>query len=269
MRILLMQYLIEMTKVRLILFLAFTLLLSSCLEIKETYTLQENGSYAMEYSVDVSNMIILFQSMSEEAPAELSAFKVVDTMINYDNIFPDSVKKYVDSKTLSLLTKTNFYLKMDMANGAFLTKINSQGSSISDLETLLKSYDDILNLGEEKIMNSFIFKTRSEKGYQSRNTLSNEDFEYTITPHSFERKLTDDAIEKYKGRDTANLEMILSNADIDLNIMTTLVINLPRPVKSTGNKNATLSADKKQFSLKVNLIKAAGNPELLNFKIIY
>ena len=268
--ILLSQYLIEMTKIRLILGIAVTLLFSSCLEIKETYTLLEDGAYTMEYSVDMGNMIGLFQSMSEEAPAELAAFKPADTLINYKDLLPDSVKRQTDPKTLSFFENTSLKLKMDVSQGIFFTKINNQGKSTNDLRFLLENMDNLVESANKKVMNSFTPKKPNEEEYTGNNpALSNKDFEYIITPNSFERKLTADAIEKLKGRNMAEIENLLSDPEADFNIMSTLVINLPRPAKSIDNKNAILSADKKQFSLRVNLIKTAGNPEMLNFKIVY
>ncbi|RYG16526.1 MAG: hypothetical protein EOO07_13075 [Chitinophagaceae bacterium] len=259
-----------MTKIRLILLTAVTLLFSSCFETKETYTLQENGAYKMEYSVTMGNMINLFQSMDEEIAAELAALKKNETSINYLSLLPDSVKKYYDSEALSLFSNTNLQLKIDIKNGIFDTKIISHGSSISALHSFLENYDDILRFGEENTMNALSPKETNEDAFPSHSgVLSNKDFEYTITTTSFERKLTEDAIERYKGRNSEQIERLLSNPAMDLNIINVLTINLPRPAKSIDNKNATLSDDKKQFVLKVNLIKAAGNPQLLNFKIVY
>jgi len=267
---LLPQYLIDMTKIRLILLTAVTLLFSSCLEIKETYTLLEDGAYKMEYSVDVGKAIGLFQSLSDEATADLATFKSADTLINYSNIFSDSVKKNIDARTLSVFANTNLKLKMDVANGVFLAKINNEGKSINDLLFLLENMDDLVENGNKKVMNSFTPKKPNEEEYPGESpALSNKDFEYIVTPTSFERRLTETAIERYKGRNMEALANILSDPEMDFNITSTVVINLPRPAKSISNKNAILSADKKQFSLTANVIKASGNPELLNFKIVY
>lgn len=268
--ILLSQYLIEMTKIRLVLLAAPLLLLSSCFEITETYTLKENGAYTIEYSSDMSNMINIFQSLSENATVELNDFKAVDTTIFYTKILADSAKQKVDIEMQSLLSTTSLNLKMDVAKGTFLTQIKNHGTSTQELFNFLINSHNIINLGEEKIMNSFTPSNKDEDEYKSNNTLlRNNDFEYTITPTSFERKLTPEALEKYKDRDMANVNSFLATVEVDLNIMNTLTINLPRPIKSTGNRYATLSPDKKQFKLNVNLIKAAGNPDMLNFKIIY
>lgn len=246
------------------------LFLSSCFEIEETYNLQENGTYTTEYDVNMGRMIDLLESLDADMGVEIGDLKKVDTVINYNSLFSDSIKKYTEAKKIALFQNTNLQLKMDVTNRVFLAKVKSHGNSITELHSFLENYDDFLNLGEEKIMNSFSSNNPDEDDYKSNNpVLSNKDFEYIITPTSFERKLTAIAIERHKGRNKEFMEVMLSDQSMDLNIFSNLVINLPRPAKSMDNKNATLSNDKKQFSLKVNVIKAAGNPELLNFKITY
>ncbi len=240
------------------------------MEIEETYTLEENGAYTLEYKSNFSKMISLFQSMAEEGMDDLSTIKNIDTVINYTKIMQDSTVVKGDKKTLAFLANTNLYLKINIGKEVFEGKIINHGSTGKELMFYLSNLDDLLAMGEETMVNNFTPMGEGQDKYKSNNpTLSTKDFEFIVTPNSFERKLTVEALERYKGLNRSNIESLLSNSEMDFNIINTLTVNLPRPATSVGNKYATLSANKKQFKLTSNMLLATGDPERLNFKIVY
>lgn len=243
------------------------LFLSSCFEIEETYTINENGTYAVNYNLDMSGIIGLVSKMATDSVKETPNYKLgKDTVINLGSM-PDSLKKNMSAKELGIMNSTNMHMTMKMADGIFKIGFTNTGKSIDDLKYFLSNFGSMIQKAKiGKLINTPGAEVSNESSSDKEMPFNNKEFEYIITDKSFERKIKSEVIAAQKEKNQKNYDIMKS---MDIKMTSTVIINLPRPAISIGNSKAILSADKKQFKLELNMLEAINNPETLNFKINY
>lgn len=253
-------------KTKLLLILSvLCLFLSSCLEVEETYNLNADGSYAVNYNLNMGQLLKMVNAMTPDSVKQTKEYTTAkDTLVNLGSV-PDSLKKRFNAEELGLMKQTDLRMQMNMAESIFSLNFSNKGKSARELSYFLQHFGDLLEKGKVGDM----MKPKgvpAEAGGEPEVPFKNKEYDYVITPHTFERKVKLDVFAAVKEKDKQTFEMLKG---MNMKMASTVVINLPRAAKSTGNPNAVLSADKKQVMLKIDMIEAINKPELLNFKIEY
>ena len=242
------------------------LFLSSCFDLEETYTLHENGSYTANYSMDMGSMMSMLKSMipdSAKRKAELGLEK--DTLINFSESIPDSVRSKLNNNEQKLIDHTQMQLNMNI--NQFKVGFTNTGNSLQELQYFFSDFGSVMKkmkVGKMLIPTKLADKAKNDD--EKDLSIGNTDFEYIITNNSFERKLKNQKTIGELEKKKQDAEMMKK---MNIKMMSTLIINLPRPAKSIENSIATLSQDRKQFKLVVDLMEIDSKPHLLNFKINY
>lgn len=252
----------------LILLSVLSLFLTSCLDLEETYTINNDGSYVVNYNMDMSKLMGMMKAMMPDSV--LKKQKNADTVI-YMSSAPDSIKRKLDAKELQLLNQTLVRTKMNLTDGVFKIGFENKGNSPEDLRFFLTDFGKTFH--KMQATDLFMPKTPGmsspgEKSIGEKNDLpfDNKKYDYVITNNSFQRKIRPEVIAAELEKDKKSALMLKS---MDMKMMNTTIINLPRPATSVDNPNATLSADKKQVKLVINLVEAMEHPEMMNFKVNY
>lgn len=243
------------------------LFLSSCFEIEETYNLNADGSYAVNYTLDMGQLIGMASSMTPDSVKQTADYKTAkDTLINLGASMPDSVSQKMTAQEVALMKQTDMRMQMNMMQNLFKIDFSNKGKSIDELNYFLTNFGSALEKGRVGDLMKPKGMPAEESTEEPEVPFKNKEYDYVITANSFQRKVKAEAFAAAKDKDKQVFEMMKS---MNMKLSSTIVVNLPRPAKSTGNPNAVLSADKKQVKLKLDMIEAMDKPELLNFKIEY
>ncbi len=243
---------------------------SSCFELEETYNINEDGSYALNYNVDMGNIIGLISRMSPDSVKATKEYNIgKDTTINFGSAMPADVKKNLNPKEIELMKQTNMRTQMNISKGVFKIGFNSQGKSIEDLKYFLSNFSQTFQKAKlnKTVMSTPRMSPDLAAGEdETEMPFKNEEFDYVITANSFERKIKPAVIAAQRAKDQKAYDMVKA---MNMKMTSTIVINLPRAAKSIENPKAMLSADKKQFKLQIDMLEAIDKPEMLNFKVNY
>lgn len=236
--------------------------------MEETYNLNTDGSYSVNYNLDMGGLMGMVSGMlpdSLKASKEFSAMK--DTTINLGSM-PDSLKKNMKAEEITLLQHTDMRIQMNMDDNLFKFGFKNEGKSIKELDNFLSNFSGVMKKSKVADM---LPKPLGASGANASEDdkdmpFASKEFDYVITPNSFERKIKLEVLAAKKEKDEKVYAMIKS---MDLKMTSTIIINLPKPASSVDNPNAVLSADKKQFKLVINMLEAINNPAMMNFKVNY
>lgn len=241
------------------------LFLSSCFDVEETYNLNADGSYVVNNNLNMGKLLAMANSMTPDSVKQTKEYTTAkDTLVNLGSM-PDSLKKKFTAEELAVMNHSDVRMQMDMAQGVFNIGFANKGKSAKELSYFLYNFGDLL----EKAKVSDMMKPKdvpAEANGEPEVPFKNKEYDYVVTPTSFERKVKTDVFATLKEKDKQTFEMLKA---MNMEMVSTVTVNLPRPAKSVGNANAVLSADKKQFTLKLDMLEALDKPELLNFKIEY
>jgi hypothetical protein len=242
------------------------LFFSSCFDIQETYTLKEDGSYDVQYDIDMSELIELASSFASDSLENTeSAKEVKDTLMNLGNSMPDSIKRNFTAEELSLLSKTDLRMLMDMPNSVMKFSIMSKGKSTAELNYFLNNFSTLMKKAEvDKKMggNSLGADTKDDSG----SPWDTNGYKYTVTSNLFERKTDTSKLKVDDDKVMASLKMLKG---MGIKVTNTVILNLPRPVKQVNDPRAVLSADKKQVKLTLDLLENIDSLKSQHFLVNY
>jgi hypothetical protein len=250
------------------------LFLSSCFDIKETYNLNQDGSYTLDYNMDMSGLLEIANTMMPDSMKQSPTYSLKkDTTVEFSNL-PDSLKSRFNIQEKELLMQTKMRTQMDLAAGIFKIGIETKGKSLAGLNYFLSNFGTVLDKGKGTIM---MMPPSGEKTGDARATdafggqdpdlpFKNKEYDYVITANSFERKIRPEVLAASNEKKESLYAMMKG---MSIKMKSTVIINLPKPATSIENSKATLSADKKQFKLALDMMEAIAHPEMLNFKINY
>ena len=246
------------------------LFLSSCLEMEETYNLNTDGSYSVNYNLDMGGLMGLVAGMLPDSVKDAKEFKAIkDTTVNLGTM-PDSLKKNMKAEELALLQHTDMRMQMNLDESLLKIGFKNEGKSIKELDNFLSNFSGVMKKAKVADLMSKPLGASGAKASGSEDNkdmpFASKEFDYVITPNSFERKIKLEVLAAKKAKDEKVYAMIKS---MDLKMTSTIIINLPKPASSVDNPNAVLSADKKQFKLVINMLEAINNPAMMNFKVNY
>lgn len=251
---------------------AICLLFSSCFDMKETFSLKADGSYEVDYDMNMGKMITMLMAMAPDSVSKDESFsKSRDTTMNMASLIPDSSKATLSTKEIKAIENTDMRLNMDMKEGIFQIAFHNKGNTLEELHFFISDFGSIMKKSNTKKILSggagdLIDTNENNDNNEGSEPFANKEFDQIITPNSFERKVKPEVMAKKLDKDKKVYAMM---EGMNMNIPYTITINLPRPAKSVENAKAVLSADKRQFKLELDMFEVIKNPELLNFKVAY
>jgi hypothetical protein len=252
-----------MKLIRTLIVILTCIFLNSCIELKEDVAINADGSGQFSTTTDLAQMIDMMEAMGGEE-FEKKKDEKVDTLI-YLKSLVDTAKK-LNASQKAVLRKGDVHVKMDMGKKIFFIRLKCPFANMNELQTLS---DAITSGGFDmgKLIDNTMDKNSDDKGGSGGFEKLLSVYNYKAKDGSISRTVNQ---EKYKKlASDPELADIKEGAGMGIEIAQTSVYKLPRPVKSTGNKKATLSSDKKTVTLKANLMDVFAAPELLAFSIEY
>jgi hypothetical protein len=249
-----------MKKLFLFLFAGITLGLTGCFETTEEITLNEDGSGTYVGIFDMSKLVPVLKNMGmgDQVSGKTmdSSFALGITKESTEGLSEDDIM---------LLKKGTMKVKMNMDDEIMKSTMNFPFSSLKDLPRINK-------LTSKSMMQSLMSQmggslppgAKEQMGEPS----SMADY-YTLEFESGELKRK---LNKEKYANVASdkyLSQMQEAGAMGIPITYTVIINLPKPAEKLEGKNAKLSDDKKQVTVKGTIDEFFDSPEKLEFKVKY
>jgi hypothetical protein len=252
-----------MKKVWVLLGILLITCLTSCVDIDETYDFHADGSCNVTYNFDMSKAISVLVNLLPDSVRQTPQFNMVqDTTVTYYNILPDSIHQQMDSSQVAMAKSSDVVLMMNLKNNVVKVSIRHSADNVTDLSYYLKN---IAKMTADNQLGSIL---KSNKHLQAANknpfALTQDYYNYEITPHKFYRTLD---IVKFKKYVKANQAMFSMSKAMLIEMPYKVTVNFPEPVNKIDNNKAILSIDKKSVTIETNIDEVLKNPEVMNFKI--
>lgn len=261
-----------MKKIYFLFILIITLSLTSCFDLYEDLTLNEDGSGLYKQKMDLTRVLGLAAGMGSKK--EPKGEGVRDSTIYYiDKVDTSSIYTAEEKSALR-----NMYSKMhmDAASGNFYIEFYYPFKNATEFKLIQAAMSkkdkikDLESLGSAAGMGSMGNELSKDDGI----TDPTKDFLYTIENNSLQRNIkpsTKAVIAKEPAAaKTAEEENMMAMFGDLMKMNFTTTINLPKPIKKYEGKNAVLSADKKSITF-TQKMDAENNPtnEDFGFKLDY
>lgn len=256
-----------MKKLYLLLLLAVVLCFSSCFDIEEKYDFNADGSCKATYSFDMGKMVAMFvQMMPDSSKKKDPQFnKVVDTTFNFYTAETKAEQQKMTAEQANLAKNSDLNLKMDLKNSIMKFSITHLSKNAADLDYYVNHLSNMSSLSNQ--VGEATKNDKKNGDFDSKQFTAFEDYYiYEIAPHKFYRTI--DQI-KYNAFIAKNKQTFDASKSMNILIPYKITLKFASPVKSTGNKVATLSADKKTVTLATTMDEITKNPAIMNFKIDY
>ena len=232
---------------------------TSCLDIIETFNLNETGGGTYETKMDMSKMMSMIAMMGAgQAGAEKIPEKMDSTV---------SFKGYADTATgLSaderrVLSKGVVRIHLNKEEGVMFMTINMPFDNVADYAVINKAMS---KMGGKPMEGAFkgLFgsgsgnnplATDESADKKDKGGLPSDNFETLLTANQLSRKVKPQPQKETKEKPATD-EMPEEFKDM-LKVNYTTIVNLPRPAKKVSGTEGKLSDDKKQvkFSKKIDL----------------
>jgi hypothetical protein len=240
---------------------AGTLFLTGCLETVQEVTLNDDGSGTYMNTNDMGKILAVAKNMGGASTDKLPQ-QAVDTSFSFASASDSMTNLSAEEK--ELLKKGSVHIKMNIADEQFLTKMSFSFSTLNDIQKFNK-------LSGKMMMESLKGQMPAEMpmGDEGMPEPSSFDDYYTLefSNGELQKKLNK---EKYTNVESDEYLNGLKQAGaMGLPVVSTFIINLPRPAEKAEGKNVKLSEDKKKVTITSSMDDFYDNPESLEFKIKY
>jgi hypothetical protein len=253
-----------MKKTVLLLAVVSVLFLTSCQTTKEI-TLQDDGSGTYLVTTDMSGMIGMAKMSAPPEKLEMMKDKAMDTTFALDKM-ADMLEDLTEAERVKV-RKGTLGLNMNMTDDKFITKLSfpfANATEIGELDRL-----------SSKIVTGFLKKQMGEEAGKMPQGMPADDeipdasiddfFDVKTSSGVFQRKLNDEKFNAFSPEKKQAMQQMSSMGVGN----STIIINLPRPVKKTEGKNITVSDDKKKVTIESSAEDFFENAKDLEFKIEY
>lgn len=251
-------------------------MLSSCFEITEEFTINENGSGEYAMKMDMYKMIEMISSMGgKDKMKDNKEFnEIKDTTVYFKNIV-DTVSD-LTAEEKALFKAGSMKMKMNLEEKQFFFRFNFPYSQQGDLQKIYdltpKAMKDVdfkgLNKKDEaKEQSETEGELKTEGSVEPRPEMAdaNQYFDILTGKDFFEKKIKKDEWKKHIDEDSTMKQMMPMLGSVYF----TSVIHLPRPAKNVNHPYAQFSEDKKTVTFKFPFSDYIERPEVLNFRIEY
>jgi hypothetical protein len=260
-----------MKKIRFLLALLPLAGLTSCLEILEDVTVNENGSGNYMVSVEAGAMMNMVMSMGgdkDPAMAEKLKEKKDTSFALLSTLKPDSV---ATPEEMELFKNSTIHLKMDVENSVFTMETRhpfTTAANFNKLKSALAAFNKKADNPMDKIMGG------GDKGEEEENPMSGlsgfggEGFNLVLNDNSITRTLNQAKLDELgkmpemEGMDDQSKSMFEA-------IKYKTVFHLPRAATVADSKIMVVSEDRKMVSFENNLLQLFEEPKSFVFTINY
>jgi hypothetical protein len=242
---------------------------TGCLDIDETIEVKSNGSGELSMNMDMSQMVELLQTYIGKEELAKKGMEKMDTTIMMKDLV-DTIST-LSAEKKALLKPGSIYIKLNMEEKVFKTRMLFPFSSQSDLQKLYGTMSDG-SLGTTQLFKGLNpgGKDGGEIGVNGPSPDINQFngiYDFTSKDGLMTKKLN---MEKWKTlQDNPQLAQMKEAGKMGIEILYTTTIKLPRPVKKIDNTLAKLSEDKKTVTIKYNLVDVFDHPAQFGYSIEY
>ena len=248
------------------LFASLIISFTSC-ETTREINLNADGSGKVNTTIDMSSMIGMAKMAGGGKEMEEAGKKNMDTTITLEKM-ADSIPN-LSPEEKALLRKGTLSFKMNLEEEKFLITTNfpfNNGGQLGQLNGLTGKL--IQTAMKDKMGGEG--DGGAPQGMPDADMMGGSIDDYFTTTYgknSIEKKLNADKYAKIE--DDKGMQSMKQMAGQGMPMNTTIILNLPKPAKSTTGKNVTLSADKKQVTIKESLDDFFADGKSLEYKIEY
>jgi hypothetical protein len=250
-----------MKKIFLILFAISSVILTSCLDVTQEITLNEDGTGTYVNTNNMSNVLTIAKNMGAASSDKMPA-NPIDTSISFaanaDSI-PD-----LSAEDKELLKKGTLHIMMNMEDEKLITTMSFPFSTLDDIQKINRLSGKMM----KETMKTKMPPDMNMGGQEMPETSSFDDY-YTLefSKGELKKKLNK---EKYANVESDEfLNGMKQAAAMGIPVSSTYIINLPRAAEKAEGKNVKLSEDKMKVTIKSSMDDFFDNPESLEFKIKY
>jgi hypothetical protein len=250
-----------MKKILVSLFAISAILLTSCLDTTQEITLNDDGSGTYVNTNDMSKILTIAKNMGAASSDKIPR-QAIDTSISFAST-ADSIPD-LSAEDKELLKKGILHITMNMEDEKLITTMSFPFSTLGDIQKFN-------HLSGKIMMQSMKDKMPGEMpmGSQEMPEPSSFDDYYTLefSKGELKKKLNK---EKYTDVDKDEfLNGMKQAGSMGIPVISTYIINLPRPAEKAEGKNVKLSEDKMKVTVVTTMDDFYDNPESLEFKIKY
>ncbi len=237
--------------------------LTGCLDTTEEIIMNEDGTGMISVTNDMSASIAMAKQMSGEEPDADEMEEPVDTTLSLANeaeknpSLSDQEKEWVKKGTLRLI--------MNMKEDKMIIGMKFPFSNVNEIAGIRELSAKMM----EKKMSNPDEGGMAIPGMEDAPEPSRFDdyYETNFGNGIIERKVNK---EKYaNAQNDEYLKSMLEMAGMGAPMMTTYIINLPKPATKAEGKSVKLSEDKKKVTVHVSVDDFFNAPESLEFRIEY
>ena len=248
----------------LLLLIGSVFFLTGC-ETTREITFTDNNSGTVVTTTDMSAMIGMAKMTGQSKEMDKLSEEKIDTTISLSNI-ADSLEG-ISPDDKALVKKGKLYMQMNLPDEKFLVKVElpfSDPEQIGRLDALSKK---MMQVTFKKLMAQNQSGDSSLMGGNDIPDGSVDDyFDVTYAKGLIEKKLNKEKYAKAENDESLKAMKEMSGSGIG---NSTLIINLPRPVKKAEGKNVKLSDDKKKVIISTSMEDFFDDASSLEFRIEY
>lgn len=237
-------------KLRLFVLTAFLISLTSCFDVIETFTINDDGSGVYEQKMDMGRFLS-FSNMMKGGKTSGKTPEKKDTLVSMKSVADTMTSLSTEEK--AVLSKASMRLHIDETAGEMNFVITYPFANSNEFTVIQKS---MMKEGSNKAIAAAIGGALGKNGetmsspQQKQPEMPTSEFTYTLTGNSLVKKVKPSS--KPETPETDNNDMPAEFKEM-LKMNYTTIINLPRAVKKWNGNNGTLSADKKQLKFNKNI----------------
>lgn len=269
------------------------LMFTGCFEVKESYTIREDGTGTIVQDIEMGKMFEMIQAMAgdkEDLKKDPDLSKKIDTVFGFAGFADTSTA--VPAAYKSMIAQGTMGLKMDIEKNLFNIKLSFP---YSNLELLNDYFDpeksETFGLAIENAFKGMEGKAPSllggnefgaeeeekeveeeeEKGEKKSGMFSDLDrmksfYITSVNKEGIKRTVKEGAIAVLKSQEMQQASGMIEMMG-GMNVTTSF--SLPRPAKKVEGKKAVLSADKKTLTVTYSLSEVLTDPQAGAFSVEY
>lgn len=258
-----------MRRLKILWIVLITFSFSGCYEEFTTIDIKADGSGTFVNNLDMGGMIEMIRAMDKEKDsAKKEGAESIDTTFSINSLIENDSS--LSEEQIQVFKKGDVRLVMNYNENIFkiITSVpfNDQGSLKMLMEgtminKVVKSmFDNFPGAGEE---DSAALEKEEMPGVGNLNTV----YDITVKKGLISRKVN---MERYKAlMELQDVKEMKEMAGSGLEIINSVVIKLPTPVKKADNSLMQISDDKRTIGLRYNLMEIFKEPSKFDYTIEY
>lgn len=243
--------------------------LVSCFDTVEEVEIKGDGSGTYKVNMDLSKAMEMMKGvMINDSDLQKEGMdRPIDTTFNLQSIL-DTAQNISDHQK-ELFKDGNVHINMNMQSSVLKLDMKypfTSFNNMNELYSMIQKGDGGLNQALKSMSKEDLPMDDGSDSPDNINQI-NSVYDIVLKDGSFSKTLNKERYDAFlRNEKTEQLKGMMSMMG-DMNY--TLIVKLPRAVKTVSNKLATLSPDKKTITLKSDLFSVFDNPQLMELKAIY